>query len=76
MKISFCTESTHLGKIFKSHSSGDHKEDATSEVHVQFYLKDTKGRCLYLWIEEDQIEMGKNLREYKAAGIAFEVYVQ
>ena len=46
--------------------------DGTSKAHVKFYLKDTKGD-VYTLDEEDQVEMGKNLKEYKVAGIAFEV---
>ena len=48
------------------------QENGTSKAHVQFYLKDTKGD-VYTLDEEDQVEIGKDLKEYKVAGIAFEV---
>ena len=48
------------------------QEDATSKAHVKLYLKDTKGD-VYTLDEEDQVEMGKDLKEYKVAGIAFEM---
>src|ERR1700735_2229483 len=48
------------------------QEDGKVKASVQFYLKDTKGD-VYTLNEEDKFEMGKDLKEYKVAGVAFEI---
>ena len=48
------------------------KNNGKSNVNVQFCIKDLNGDY-YSLDEEDEVEMGQNPREYKAAGVAFEV---